>query len=69
VIVRTVDSRIMMAIELDDASHERADRIARDELLDAIMQDAGLPLVHIPTRIMYDRMAVQQQIMPFLTNQ
>jgi len=68
VIVRAADMRIMMALELDDASHERADRIARDELLDSIMQDAGLPLVHIPTRIMHDRLAVQQQIMPFLTN-
>lgn len=67
VIVRAADMRIMMALELDDASHERADRIARDELLDSIMQDAGLPLVHIPTRIMHDRLAVQQQIMPFLT--
>jgi len=68
VIVRTADTRIMLAIELDDASHDRADRIARDELLDTIMQDAGLPLVHIPTRIMHDRLAVQQHIMPFLTN-
>ena len=68
VIVRATDTRIMLAIELDDASHERADRIARDELLDTIMHDAGVPLVHIPVRIMHDRVAVQQHVMPFLTN-
>ncbi len=67
VIIRNSDTAIMLAIELDDPSHERADRIARDELLDAIMHDAGVPLLHVQTRTVYASDEIRRQIMPFLT--
>jgi very-short-patch-repair endonuclease len=37
----------LLAIELDDASHERADRIARDQFVDRVFEVAGLPLLHV----------------------
>ena len=35
-------------VELDDSSHQRADRIARDEFVNQVYQAAGLPLIHVP---------------------
>lgn len=37
----------ILGIELDDRSHDRADRRDRDELVDSIFEAAGLPLLHI----------------------
>jgi hypothetical protein len=34
-----------MAIELDDRSHQMADRQKRDDLLNAVFLQAGIPLV------------------------
>ena len=36
-----------IAIELDDQSHERADRKKRDEEVNRILEMAGLPLIRI----------------------
>lgn len=36
----------VLAIELDDASHEREDRRERDGFVDGLCRSAGLPLVH-----------------------
>ena len=36
--------RPKLAIELDDSSHNRADRIARDEEVEAMLAEAELPL-------------------------
>jgi len=41
------------AIELDDQSHARADREERDEFVDGVFKQAGLPLVHVPVRQSY----------------
>ncbi|MEZ5592446.1 MAG: DUF2726 domain-containing protein [Gammaproteobacteria bacterium] len=45
---------ILAAIELDDRSHDRPDRRKRDAFVDAVMQAAGIPLLHIPARARYD---------------
>ena len=37
-----------VAIELDDYTHERADRIERDTRVEKILKGAGLPLIRIP---------------------
>jgi len=66
VIVRSADSKIILAIELDDATHLQANRIARDELLDTIMADAGVWLLHVPVRAHYDRHALQMQLLGYL---
>lgn len=39
--------RPLLVIELDDASHRRADRMARDAVVDAALEAAGLPILHI----------------------
>lgn len=36
---------LLCAIELDDPTHDRPDRVERDRLVEAIFKDAGLPLV------------------------
>lgn len=37
----------VLAIELDDRSHQRADRVRRDEFVDAALESARLPLLRI----------------------
>jgi len=46
--------RIFAAIELDDASHNRADRIERDKFLDWACKSAGLALIRVKTAKIYE---------------
>lgn len=46
---------ILVAIELDDASHNRPDRIERDAFVNDAFADAGLPLIRVPTADSYDK--------------
>ncbi|NMB60193.1 MAG: DUF2726 domain-containing protein [Chloroflexi bacterium] len=41
-------------IELDDKSHNRQDRISRDDFVEDLFETAGLPLVRIPVRPTYN---------------
>lgn len=43
----------LAGIELDDASHERSDRVERDDFVNRVFASAGLPLLHFPTRRTY----------------
>jgi hypothetical protein len=45
--------RPLVGIELDDRSHQRADRRARDEVVDRIFASAKLPLLHVKARATY----------------
>ena len=45
--------QILCAVELDDRSHERADRRRRDAFMDKAFAKAGLALFHIPCRKSY----------------
>jgi hypothetical protein len=45
----------VMGIELDDSSHQRQDRIERDELVESVFKGAGLPLRRIPARFAYSQ--------------
>lgn len=38
---------IVLAVEVDDPSHDRADRIERDEFVDKIYDKIGLPIIHL----------------------
>lgn len=38
---------VLCGIELDDASHNRPDRIERDEFVDAVYAVSGIPLIHV----------------------
>lgn len=44
----------LLVIELDDSSHNRADRQARDDFKNNVLSAAGLPLLRIPVRRHYD---------------
>lgn len=43
----------VFAVELDDSSHARPDRMARDRFVNDVFEAAALPLVHIPVRSGY----------------
>jgi very-short-patch-repair endonuclease len=43
----------MLVIELDDATHDRPDRQARDAFVDRALETAGLPILHIRVQRRY----------------
>lgn len=51
-----------LAIELDDASHQRPDRKARDAFVDQALGAAGLPILRIDCAAHYDRGALRKSI-------
>lgn len=59
-------SRFLLAIELDDRSHQRRDRQRRDQFVDQVFASAGLPLLHFKASRRYDRQEIQDQIDPYL---
>lgn len=52
----------VLVIELDDATHERADRRARDSQVDRILGSAGLPILHVPVRKVYEAAALATEV-------
>ena len=51
-----------LAIELDDKSHARADRIERDEFVDQAFAAAGLDVLHVKARASYVLEDIRVQI-------
>ncbi len=51
-----------LAIELDDSSHRRADRAARDAFVDAALADAGLPLLRVNVARRYNAEELRKRI-------
>jgi hypothetical protein len=45
--------RPLAGIELDDISHQREDRVARDRFVERVFETAGLPLVRFPVQADY----------------
>lgn len=66
VVVRAKDTRPILAIELDDSSHQRPDRQERDRFIDELMQKVGLPLVRIQARHAYAPEALKALLAPHL---
>lgn len=54
VLLDPADFGPVLALELDDSSHQRAARIERDAFVDSACADAGLPLLRAPVRARYD---------------
>lgn len=54
--------RPLVAVELDDASHTRSDRVTRDEFVDAALTAAGLPLMRIRAHASYNVQEVARQL-------
>jgi hypothetical protein len=44
----------ILVIELDDASHQREDRVVRDQFVEKVLAIAKIPLVRIPVKHAYD---------------
>jgi Protein of unknown function (DUF2726) len=62
VLVDVEDLHPVIAIELDDSSHQRADRIKRDELLNNLFSKAEFPLLRFPAASSYDLSALEEKI-------
>lgn len=56
----------MVAIELDDASHEQPERLARDQFVDSVLASAALPIVHVRARRGYALEEIRQLLAPHL---
>jgi hypothetical protein len=57
--------RPLLAIELDDSSHKRADRAERDAFVNRAFETAGLPLLHVPARRSYQTGELAALIAPY----
>lgn len=57
-----------LAIELDDKTHERQDRIDRDGIVDRIFKDAGLPLLRLENRGRFNPTELLEKINTVLNN-
>lgn len=56
------DLNVVLAIELDDASHNRADRQERDKFVNEAFLSAGLPLLRVPLQNSFDLKALREMI-------
>ena len=54
--------KIVMAIELDDKSHERQDRIERDQFVNEAFDSAEIPLLRVPVEEKYYGRDIRQRI-------
>lgn len=57
--------RILFAIELDDASHDREDRKQRDQFVEWACKSAGLPLLRVKLQKEFDTRALIKTIERF----
>jgi uncharacterized protein DUF2726 len=53
----------LVAVELDDSSHQRPDRVARDRDVDRILEIASLPILRVPVRRTYDGAEIAKQLL------
>ena len=55
-------SRPVLAIELDDSSHQRSDRRARDAFVEEVLVVIGLPALRVPVTRAYDAREIARLI-------
>lgn len=53
----------IIAVELDDSSHHRPDRKARDRDVDRIFELAALPILHIPVQRDYSVAEIERELL------
>jgi hypothetical protein len=56
----------VFGVELDDSSHQRNQRVERDEFIESVCEVAGLPLLRFPAQRDYDPREISSHISPFL---
>lgn len=57
-----LDLKPVLGIELDDRSHRRPERMARDQVKNEVFAAAGLPLLRIPMRAAFTKTDIAAQI-------
>ena len=66
VVCDTLMYNSLLAIELDDSSHNRKDRIERDQFINEVFERAGFPLLRIPAKASYNVQDVRKQVMEII---
>lgn len=56
----------IVAIEVNDRSHERRDRRERDAAVKSVLEEAGLPLLNVRADYAYDSGEVAERLAPYL---
>jgi hypothetical protein len=59
VLIDAATTDIRLAIELDDRTHQRADRRDRDTFVDRALATAGVPILRVPAAARYDLAALR----------
>jgi hypothetical protein len=62
VLAEAANLQPIAAIELDDSSHQRADRRLRDQLLDDLFQKAAFPLLRFRTAATYSPRLIEERV-------
>jgi hypothetical protein len=62
-----VSMRPLVGVELDDSSHRREDRQARDEFVDSVFAAASLPLIHVPVRASWAPAEIEPLLSPYIS--
>lgn len=57
-----------LAIELDDRSHERPDRQERDQKVEKILENAGVPLLRLKNRASFNPNELKEEVRAKLGN-
>jgi predicted RNA-binding Zn-ribbon protein involved in translation (DUF1610 family) len=57
----------ILGIELDDKSHQRADRQERDDFVNHVFEAANLPLVHVSVQRGYSQSELKSKISAYLS--
>ena len=65
-LVSITDVRPIAGVELDDSSHERTDRKARDSFVDDVFRSSKLPLLHVTAKATYNPAELRQSIVELL---
>lgn len=62
VICSAADLSVIGVVELDDKSHEKADRAGRDEFVDQALAGAKIPVMHFPVKKGYELQEVRAKL-------
>jgi hypothetical protein len=63
VLTEPATSRILCAIELDDSSHKRTDRIERDDFVNELFAVHGMPLLRVPFAWTYNVPGLRSELL------
>lgn len=62
ILCHSSSSRILAAIELDDLSHEREGTIRRDEFVNSVLDEVGVPLLRVQASRRYSPHVLRHQL-------